>query len=130
MVDTSTGDDSSEGDIDHPLKTITECVDRLRDAGDECQVREGRYQETMQISGLLGSRDSPIIIRGYKDERPVIDGTVHIDTSNWTYEPDSGICSTITKHNITTLFLKDEMLRAARWRNAPWSDKTVFNNTF
>ena len=84
----------------------------------------------MQITGLLSSRDSPIIIRGYRDDRPVLDGTVHIDTSNWTYDPDSGICSTPTKHNITALFLKDEMLTAARWRNAPWSDKTIFNNTF
>ena len=39
IVDTCTGDDSSHGVKDiadaDPLQTITECGDRLRDAGDE-----------------------------------------------------------------------------------------------
>ena len=130
IVDTSTGDDSNSGDIEEPLKTIGECIARLDEAGDECLIREGRYREVLTISGLRGSAENPISIRGYKGEKAVLDGTVHLDTSNMVLDPVSGICSTPIKHNITALFLKDEMLTAARWPNALWSDKTVFNNSF
>ena len=130
IVDKETGDDTNDGDIDHPLETINECLERLNEAGDECQIREGRYMEILEISGLRGTSESPIIIRGYDNERPVLDGTIHLDTSNWVYQKDSGICSTPIGRPITALFLAEEMLTAARWPNALWSDKTVFNNSF
>ena len=66
--------------------------------------------EILTISGLKGSGENPISIRGYNGEKAVLDGTVHLDTSSMVLDPVSCICSTHIKHNITALFLKDEMV--------------------
>ena len=72
--------------VEQPLKTISECVTKLKHPGDECQVRAGNYHEVIPISKLQGTEDKPIKIVGYGDERPVIDGTVVIAPKKWSYK--------------------------------------------
>ena len=43
IVDGNNGNDDNPGDdVDLPFKTIQQCVDVLKNPGDECQIRSGR----------------------------------------------------------------------------------------
>ena len=44
--------------------------------GDECHIREGRYHEEILVKDLKGTKEKPFIIKGYQNERPILDGTV------------------------------------------------------
>merc|ERR1711872_561090 len=116
--------------VEQPLKTISECVTKLKHPGDECQVRAGNYHEVIPISKLQGTEDKPIKIVGYGDERPVIDGTVVIAPKKWSYKAKTGMCVSKIPMDITALFYEDDLLTLARWPNALWSSRTVFNNKY
>ena len=57
------------------------------------------------------------------------DGSVLLEPS-WSHNPSTGVCSTPVTHDITALFLDGDLMTAARWPNALWSDKTIFNSSF
>ena len=93
-VDGSNGDDSNVGDsLDSAFATIKACIDVLKEPGDECHIRAGRYHQTgFQISGKAGTQSQPIVIRGYGDEIPIIDGTVPLKPrKGWKYNRNTGI---------------------------------------
>ena len=70
IVDAVNGNDNNDGEtINDPFKTITRCVEALKNPGDECQVRSGNYHEMVTVSGLEGTLEAPIKIVGYEDER-------------------------------------------------------------
>ena len=74
-VDANRGCKTNNGkSLDEPFATIQECVDALLEPGDECRIRAGRYHENVSIHGKYGSDDKPIIIGGYNNEQPIIDG--------------------------------------------------------
>ena len=84
----------------------------------------------MFVSGLRGLREQPIMIRGYEDERPIWDGSVPIQPQEWDLDERTGICSGQLDEDtiIFALLLHDQLLTPARWPNALWEDKTVFDN--
>merc|ERR1711962_1263606 len=51
-------------------KTISACVNDAN-ATDSCLVREGRYHEE-----IIVTEKEDIEIKGYQNERPIIDGTI------------------------------------------------------
>ena len=54
IVDGKNGNDDNPGDdVDLPFKTIQQCVDVLKNPGDECQIRSGRLVHTLHISLLV-----------------------------------------------------------------------------
>lgn len=127
------GDDSNNGtSTDEPFKTISTCISALKASGDECHIRAGRYHEPeFKISGKRGSASQPIVIRGYGNEMPVIDGTIPLrprGSSTWVRGAD-GVYSAEIDRDIWQLFVSEEMMTNARWPNALWSDKTVFLNS-
>ncbi|KAL9965294.1 hypothetical protein ACROYT_G029071 [Oculina patagonica] len=133
-VDGSAGADSNKGmSITSAFATIRACVDALTSPGDECQIRKGHYHEAgFVISGKQGTSSQPIIIRGYQDEVPVIDGTIPLTpAAGWVVDTNR-IYSAVIDQNIWQLFVrkgkKMEMMTNARWPNALWSDKSVFSN--
>ena len=131
-VDGEKGDDSNNGkSVTSPFATIKTCIDTLANPGDECHIRGGRYhQSEFNISGKRGSPSQPIIIRGYKEEFPIIDGTIPlkpIESSAWKRAKD-GTYITRIEQDIWQLFVNGEMMTNARWPNALWSDRTVFLN--
>lgn len=131
IVDGTIGDDKNTGLCTATaFKSIQHCVDQLVNPGDECKVRKGRYHEVIDINGLNGTAEMPFIIKGFEDERPIWDGTVPIQPEKWDFDSKTGICSAAINQNITALFLNDDLLTAARWPNALWSDKSCFNNSF
>ncbi|CAL4064794.1 unnamed protein product, partial [Meganyctiphanes norvegica] len=133
IVDGNKGDDSNSGENSHnAFKTIQRCVDQLMigQPGEECCIREGRYHEEININGLNGIEGSPFVIKGYEEEIAIWDGTIPIQPEQWDLDEETGICSATIDEDIIALFLDDDLLTAARWPNALWSDKTVFNNSF
>ena len=70
------------------------------------------------------------MIRGYEEERPIWDGSVPIQPQEWDFDEITGICSAQLDEEtiIFALLLDDQLLTPARWPNALWEDKTVFNN--
>ena len=56
--------------------------------GDECHIRAGHYHENVKIDNLQGTPEQPYVIRGFQDERPVIDGTIPIFPVS---DPESGV---------------------------------------
>jgi len=130
IVDGKAGDDANNGlTTDHPLKTIGNCVKKLAKAGDECQIRDGRYHEVVTIDNLRGKPGQPIKITGYKDERPIWDGTELIQPAEWKYNENTKICTAVINKDITALFYENDLLTLARWPNARWSDRSIFLNT-
>ena len=132
-VDGEKGDDLNNGEsVTFAFATIKTCIDALTNPGDECHIRGGRYhQSEYKISGKRGSPLQPIIIRGYQEEIPIIDGTIPlkpIGNSAWKRTKD-GLYTAKIERDIWQLFVDGEMMTNARWPNALWSDRTVFLNT-
>jgi len=110
-----------------PFKTIKDCIEVLENPGDECQIRAGSYHESINIEGLHGTPQQPIVIRGYADERPTLDGTVEIKNQTEWIKIKDNIYKAKISSTIWQLFLDGEMMTNARWPNAKWSDKSIFN---
>ena len=115
--------------------TITACVNDAN-ATDSCLVREGRYHEEIIISDK-----EDITITGYRNERPIIDGTIVLKPNNnvkWHYSTWKNQCfakiDKVLRKNggkqIFQLFLDGEMMTNARWPNALWTDRTVFDEHY
>ncbi|CAL4155817.1 unnamed protein product, partial [Meganyctiphanes norvegica] len=132
VVDSELGNDNNSGiGAEDAFRTIQCCIEKLKlsEPGDECRIRSGRYHEVVDTSGLKGTHDKPFIIGGYGDERPIWDGTVPIQPESWSFNETTGICSASIQDDIFALLLDDDLLTPARWPNALWSDKTIFNNS-
>ncbi|XP_057290464.1 uncharacterized protein LOC130613156 [Hydractinia symbiolongicarpus] len=114
----------------NPFDSIQECVDTLKNEGDECQIRAGKYHENILVTGLNGKPEKPFVIRGYGDERPILDGTIDVQPlTKWKNNLHKNIYSAKIPTAIWQLFIDGEMMTNARWPNAKWSDKTIFNGT-
>jgi len=119
--------DKRDGSWSKPFETVADCVKALENPGDECQIREGRYREEIDVQGLTGTEEQPIVIRGYGNERPILDGTVEITPEEGEWQRDGNIYFGKIKHTIWQLFFDDLMMTNARWPDANWSKKTLFD---
>ena len=53
IVDGANGNDNNSGEtINDAFETIGQCVQALKNPGDECQIRAGYYHEEIVVSGL------------------------------------------------------------------------------
>ena len=131
-VDGAKGDDANAGESNTTaFATIKTCIDALTNPGDECHIRIGRYHHPeYQIYGKIGSPSHPMIIRGYQNEIPIIDGTIPLTPKAGWNAGINGIYSAQLSQDIWQLFVDGEMMTNARWPNALWSDKTVFLNKY
>lgn len=68
------GNDQNSGALDSPLGTIQHGLN-LAQPGDTVAVRAGIYQEKIVFPRSGTPEAGPIILRGYADERPVLNGT-------------------------------------------------------
>lgn len=69
-----TGNDSNTGTFSSPYLTIQKGVDMLA-SGDTLYIRSGLYNERLVSYGKGGTALHPTVIRGYSQERPILDGT-------------------------------------------------------
>ena len=116
-----------DGSWDSPFSRISECAALLAGPGDECQVRSGVYHEDIVVSGVRGLEENPAVITGYKDERPVIDGTVEIKPVEGSWDTSGDKVFGAIKETIWQFFIGDTMMTNARWPNAKWSDQGLFD---
>lgn len=68
----SRGNDTNNGTIERPWKTIQHGVGRLK-PGDTLYLRDGVYHETVYLTHS-GTADAPIVIAAFPGELPVLDG--------------------------------------------------------
>ena len=74
FVDVKTGSDENTGLENKPWRSLRHAVTQLR-AGDTLYLRAGTYHEQLYL-GCRGTKDSPIIIRGYTGEQATIDASL------------------------------------------------------
>jgi len=133
----ATGNGSGKTATD-AFHTIQECVNHLDIAGDKCLILPGRYHEEVIIEGKFASDEKPFIIEGYGDSPPILDGTTEIGgklfddqgEAVWKQidnENNFPIFYTPYDQKVWQLFVDGEMMTNARWPNAKWSDKSIFN---
>ncbi len=89
-VDPVRGDDTNDGSIGKPWKTVQYSVRRLK-PGVTLYLRGGIYYETVHLT-RSGTEESPIIIAAYPDELPVLDGGLRefVESPESSWEPLEG----------------------------------------
>lgn len=119
----TTGADSNEGTMSAPFRTLRKAVADLK-PGDVCTLRSGRYRESVQIEGLKGTTEKPIVIRPFPGERAIFDGTNPIQNT-WSRH-QKNIWKTTLEHDIWQLFCGDKLVHVARWPNASLADGSIW----
>jgi len=103
-------------------------------------ILPGRYHEEVVIDEKFGSEEKPFVIEGYGDSHPILDGTTEIkgkfldDHGNpiWKkLDNDKNLPIYYTPYDqkVWQLFIDGEMMTNARWPNAKWSDKSIFEGS-
>ena len=113
------GDDSHPGTMARPFRTIQRAVD-LANAGTTVVIRGGRYHESVDLSGVLGSAKAPVAITAFPGESVTMDGTRSIEelgSTGWTRHQDH-IYRTVLAQDVWQLFADGELMIPARWPNA------------
>lgn len=128
-VSSAEGNDSNNGDIDHPFKTIKKASSCLQ-PGDTLNLRGGVYRETVD-SLPDGTAENPITVKNYSNEDVVISGTdeltgwENVDKNIYRAKMDWSLGNNGDENQ---LFLKDKLMVEARYPNAEESPlMTTFN---
>ncbi|KAL9968134.1 hypothetical protein ACROYT_G026467 [Oculina patagonica] len=108
---------------------IQDCINSLTEPGHECVIQPGTYHESVTIANKHGTKESPIIIRGSPDGVAKMDGTIPLTPAKWEKMPN-GAYKGVIDHDITQLFIDEQMMTNARWPNSLWSDKTIFDSQY
>jgi hypothetical protein len=95
------------------------------DQGSHILVRAGRYQEEISLDKIQGSKEQPIVISAYQDEKVLFDGTDDL-TLNWQPYKDGIIKAKVSK-DVWQLFVDNEQMMPARWPNARFDTGTVYS---
>ena len=137
------------GSLDDPFTSLQDCVDALvgTAAGSSCLLLEGTYRlnQTVVVQSLHGTLDAPYLIGAASlGANVLIDGTLAVP-GPWQSQPTSHTFTDGTVENgghwvadwpddgrpePWQLFVDGEMMIPARWPNARWDDKTVFDDTY
>lgn len=107
------------GSIENPYATISKALKRSK-PGDIIFLRGGTYRETVDLN-ISGTKDNPIRIEAYQNEKVILDGT---DLLQATWKPfRDGIYVTDCEIEVEQLFDGMDMLNEARWPNAPFDSR-------
>ena len=113
------GNDSSEGTEQAPLRTVQAALNRAQ-AGDVCQLRQGTYREVAEFK-TSGSASQPVRLTAFSGEAVILDGT---DAVHAKWEKHQGsIYQTVAPKGIEQLFIGREMMTEARWPNASFAQR-------
>ena len=72
------GENSNAGTLNSPKKNIQAAATQLK-GGDTLFLREGSYHEEVYLENLRGSASSPVVFKAYRDEHPIVDGTIDLE---------------------------------------------------
>lgn len=135
----TTGDDSGDGSIDHPVATLTRARDLARQAGKGAVIalRGGVYEVSESLE--LTEKDSGLTIRGYMDEEVVISGATKLDYSGFQKVTDDAVLSRIVDKNARTKIMAFDMKAAgienygqvcANGRGEGWEDTSFSSELY
>ncbi|MGJ8677949.1 MAG: Ig-like domain-containing protein [Akkermansiaceae bacterium] len=150
----NSGSDANDGTFGSPFSRIQHAVGEVG-PGSTIYIREGTYHEEIDLSGVFGTPNFPVVITPYNGEEVTLDGTVPIDTT-WTLDtaeavvlPDGndtpvgsipGIGNVYVSNlndsvgDISQLFVDSKIMTLARFPNALvwsedfWSQRTKKSN--
>jgi len=81
-ADSKNGNDTDNGTIYYPFKTINACVSSIKHPGDECQLNAGTYHsgEEIKMSRISCTSEKPckISAKPGHEHQVIIDGTVEV----------------------------------------------------
>jgi len=118
------GHNTNLGTESAPFKTIEKALNSFDGTGGTCYISEGTYHEEISLDGKTN-----ITMRPYNNDTVIIDGTESIPSSGWTTTDGTIYETTITSgNNIWQLFIDDKQQVMARWPNAQFSDKTIYDH--
>ena len=123
-VSSENGDDTNNGSIGAPFKTITKAINSVSQGG-SVYLREGFYHEKVEIDDLMGTESVPFEITNYNNEEVVLDGSVPI-TGNWQVH-EGQIMKIQLDRDIQQLWVNSKMMTAARWPNVEGNFTDEFN---
>ncbi|TLS48001.1 carbohydrate-binding protein [Streptomyces montanus] len=110
------GGDNTYGSAERPLRTIGDCLSRVR-PGDTCLVHRGTYRE--QLTPPSGTKDAPITIAAYGDGPVTVDGTEPV--TGWKDAGD-GLVAADTDlppdPDFNAVFLDNGRAPEGRWPNS------------
>jgi hypothetical protein len=147
-VTNSTGTGGT-GTLADPFLSLQACVDQLvasEPAGSSCELQSGIYRgvSTVTVQGLHGELEAPYLIGSAPGASVTLDGTLPV-LGPWEWQE---VTHTYTDGSVVVgghwkadwpddgraepwqLFVDGEMMVPARWPNARWDDKTVFNDRY
>jgi hypothetical protein len=119
------GDDTSDGSIDHPLKTLNAARDladkrKTNNTPVTVNLRAGTYYLGAPVEfgpSNSGTSTAPIVYTAYGSEKPVISGAIKVAPS-WTASSGSIQVATIDKNlKVDQLFLNGKRQVLARYPN-------------
>jgi hypothetical protein len=119
------GDDTGDGSIDHPLKTLTAARDmadkrKANNTPVTVYLRAGTYYLGAPVEfgpSNSGTSTAPIVYTAYSGEKPVISGAIKV-TSTWSTSSGSIQVATIDKDlKVDQLFLNGKRQVLARYPN-------------
>lgn len=113
--------------INNALGSVQACIDKVKYPGDTCLLMAGNYREEVKVDGKFGTKEKPILIKAYGDGPVTLDGTTDINGEWKQLKPGSSVYYIPHKEKVWQLFLDGEMMTNARWPNAKWSDKSIFD---
>lgn len=110
------GSDRASGSEKAPLRTIGDCLSRVR-PGDTCLLHGGTYRE--QVNPPSGTKDAPITIAAYGDGPVTVDGTERV--TGWKDAGD-GLVAADTDlpldPDFNAVFVDDDRASEGRWPNS------------
>lgn len=125
--------------------SVQACVNQLASSASACYLSEGVYRldQTILVQDVHGTSGSPKLIAAAPNATVTFDGTVDVP-DDWSWRSSVHTFSdgtTVTRGHWVApwpdgrpepwqLFIDDEMMVVARWPNARWDDKTVFDDTY
>ncbi|GAA6204577.1 hypothetical protein [Thalassotalea sp. SU-HH00458] len=112
------------GSIRSPYKTVSYALKNAL-AGTNIWLRGGEYQEQVKVSGIKGSKEHPVVISAYQNEKVIFDGTDDLKLSWQPYE--KGIFKAKVNQDVWQLFVDNEQMMPARWPNARFDTGSVYS---
>ncbi|WP_433375534.1 sigma-70 family RNA polymerase sigma factor [Actinoplanes sp. CA-142083] len=141
-----TGSDSGDGSSSRPFATLGKAASVV-EPGQTIMMRGGTYKLTSPISiTTSGTEDEPIVLRGYRDERPVLDAAgvaadkwaITQHSSWWTIKgleiknsrSHAYVCSACTHMVFRDLVMHDNARSGLMLRDPGTTGNQVLNNDF
>jgi len=114
----SAGSDKATGTFLSPFQTIQRAYQQAG-PGDTICLRKGTYREAVSLTHKSGKEGSPITLKAYKDEKPILSG-LDVLKLDWMATAQHGVyVAPLASDPLRQLFFNGKPMLEARWPNVP-----------